>query len=53
MIKSLEDNGREVLLISMEQMARFAGNMLELDSIAGEKLMAMSARAEACLTADQ
>ncbi len=53
LIESLEDNGREVMPISMEQMAQFAGNMLELDSISGEKLMAMSARAEACLTADQ
>ena len=53
LIESLEHNGREVLQISMEQMRQFAGNMLELESVAGEKLMVMSARAEACLTAEQ
>ncbi len=53
LIESLEENGREVVAISMEQLTQFAGNMLELESIEGEKLMVMSARAEACLTAEQ
>jgi hypothetical protein len=53
LIESLQRNGREVLLISMQQMMQYAGNMLELESVAGERLMVMSSRAEKCLTAEQ
>jgi hypothetical protein len=53
LIESLEGNGREVMLISMEQMMQYAGNVLQMRTAAGDKLLAMSARAERSLTAAQ
>lgn len=43
----------QIIDISYEQMNQFAGNMLELVSPEGERLLVMSARAEASLNAEQ
>ena len=48
----LEETGREVLPISQQQVADFAGNAIELSSPQG-RLLALSTRAAASLTADQ
>jgi hypothetical protein len=38
-----------VIPITLEQVAAFAGNLLELSSGTGERVIALSASAEACL----
>jgi len=43
--RRLEDTGHEVIPIRFEQMAAFAGNMLELEGAGGARLLALSARA--------
>lgn len=43
--KRLKDTGHEVLQLSFAQLEAFAGNMLELRSSSGERLIAMSTRA--------
>ena len=48
----LEETGREVLSISQQQVADFAGNAIELSSPQG-RVLALSARAAASLTTDQ
>ncbi len=48
----LEETGREVLPISQQQVADFAGNAIELSSPQG-RVLALSTRAAASLTADQ
>ena len=42
-----------MITVSFEQMDQFAGNMLQLESRQGEKLLVMSSRAYASLTAVQ
>lgn len=49
----LESLGHEIVEISMSQMEQFAGNMLELESLAGEKILAMSQRARESLKEEQ
>jgi len=49
----LQKTGHELLLISIEQMNRFAGNMLQLSSADGERLIAMSQQAYDALDGDQ
>jgi hypothetical protein len=51
--RRLEDTGHELIPIRFEQMARFAGNMLELAGTGGERLLAMSARAADGLDEEQ
>jgi len=51
--RRLRETGHEVIPIRFEQMAGFAGNMLELASATGERLLAMSARALDALDAPQ
>lgn len=51
--RRLEDTGHEVIPISLEQMACFVGNMLELAGAGGERLLALSARALDALDASQ
>lgn len=41
-IESLEESGKEVFEISLDQMDSFAGNMLELHNREGEKILVMS-----------
>lgn len=52
-LKSLADTGHEVVSLSYEQMNAFAGNMLELRSASGERVLAMSAQAKNSLTRAQ
>lgn len=50
---SLRANGKELLMISMNQMENFAGNMLMLQNTKAEPLMVMSTRAFQSLNAVQ
>lgn len=52
-VSILEDTGHEAVLLSHEQMNSFAGNMLELESGNGGKVIAMSTAALQALSADQ
>jgi len=49
----LRQSGREIVSIDHEQMAAFAGNMLELINAEGHRLLVMSRRAEASLNDEQ
>jgi hypothetical protein len=49
----LSSGGREVIEISPEQMSEFAGNMLQLQDLNGEKILVMSERARESLDPDQ
>src|SRR6056297_57102 len=51
--RRLEDTGHEVVPIRFEQMCSFAGNMLELENVTGERLLALSSRALDALDAGQ
>jgi hypothetical protein len=50
--RRLEETGREVLPITQQQVADFAGNAIELSTPNG-RVLALSARAAACLTGEQ
>ncbi|MDR1984419.1 MAG: amidinotransferase [Prevotellaceae bacterium] len=50
--KLLETN-KEIIEISIEQMSRFAGNMLQISNNNGEKFLAMSSQAYKSLNAEQ
>jgi len=50
---SLESTGHRVVEISYDQMDAFAGNMLELRSASGERIVAMSEQARRSLDEDQ
>ncbi len=52
-IRSLEQTGHEVLTLTFDQMHAFAGNMLELRSSSGQRVIAMSQQARDSLTASQ
>ncbi|WCT10074.1 citrulline utilization hydrolase CtlX [Mucilaginibacter jinjuensis] len=52
-VNTLKQSGKEVIDITFEQMNQFAGNMLEVESISGEKLLVMSQKAYQSLTAEQ
>ncbi len=51
--KSLKETGHEVVSLSFEQMESFAGNMLELRSMSGDKVIAMSEQARQSLNQSQ
>jgi hypothetical protein len=51
--RHLEETGHEVMPIRFAQMAAFAGNMLELAGIGGERLLVMSGRALKALEPEQ
>ncbi|MDR3235904.1 MAG: amidinotransferase [Prevotellaceae bacterium] len=51
--ESLAFAGKEIIEISEQQMHRFAGNMLQIESTDGEKLLAMSDTAYQSLTIQQ
>jgi hypothetical protein len=53
LIESLEESGKEIIEISLEQMENFAGNMLELVNSKGNHLLIMSAKAKDSLNEDQ
>ncbi len=50
---SLAASGHDVLELSFEQLAAFAGNMLELRNADGERVLALSQQAHDSLTAEQ
>jgi hypothetical protein len=52
-IDSLESTGHEVIQLTYQQMNAFAGNMLELRSADGERIIAMSAQALGSLDDEQ
>jgi len=49
----LEKTGKEIVELSADQVANFAGNAIELHSKDGEKLLMLSTRADAAFTEDQ
>src|SRR5437899_4125478 len=49
----LERTGREIVDLSADQIANFAGNAIELHNKDGEKLLVLSSRAARALTEDQ
>ena len=52
-LKSLRDTGHDVISLSFDQMEAFAGNMLELRSRSGERVIAMSDQARRSLDQSQ
>jgi hypothetical protein len=52
-IDALRTTGHTMVDLSMEQLARFAGNMLELRSTQGDRIVAMSGCASDSLTSQQ
>jgi len=53
LIGLIEESDKEIVEISLEQMGKFAGNMLEVKSKEGDKLLVMSKRAYNSLTQEQ
>ena len=49
----LEKTGKEIVELSADQIANFAGNAIELNNKGGEKLLVLSSRAAGALTEDQ
>src|SRR5213595_1329806 len=49
----LEKTGKEIVELSADQIANFAGNAIELENRRGEKLLVLSSRAGHALTEDQ
>jgi hypothetical protein len=49
----LKNTGKEIVELSAEQIANFAGNAIELHNNVGEKLLVLSTRAARALTEDQ
>ena len=49
----LEKTGKEIVELSADQIANFAGNAIELHNKGGEKLLVLSSRADHALTKDQ
>ena len=49
----LEKTGKEIVELSADQIANFAGNAIELNNKSGEKLLVFSSRAAGALTEDQ
>jgi hypothetical protein len=49
----LEKTGKEIVELSADQIANFAGNAIELQNTRGEKLLVLSSRAAEALTGEQ
>ncbi|HXO93019.1 MAG TPA: arginine deiminase-related protein [Candidatus Acidoferrum sp.] len=49
----LEKTGKEIVELSADQIANFAGNAIELQNQGGEKLLVLSSRAAGALTEEQ
>ena len=49
----LENTGKEIVKLSSDQIANFAGNAIELRNKDGEKLLVLSSHADRALTEDQ
>ena len=52
-VRSLRDNGKEIIAITEAQMHRFAGNMLQVENKDGKKILALSETACQSLTIKQ
>ena len=53
LVSAIQKTGKEIISISLDQMNRFAGNMLQVQNDKGEPLLVMSAQAFAALTKEQ
>lgn len=53
LIENIESSGKEIIYITEAQKHRFAGNMLEVQSVDGAKYLVMSASAHQSLTPEQ
>lgn len=51
--KTLEATGKQIIEISLEQLTRFAGNMLQLQNRQGEKVLVLSTQAYRSLLPEQ
>lgn len=52
-IKTINNSGKKIIEISYEQVKHFAGNMLQVNTEEGEKLLVMSTQAYNALTEEQ
>jgi hypothetical protein len=52
-VKTIEASGKKLIPISWDQMNHFAGNMLQVENAAGEKILVMSSQAYHALNAEQ
>jgi hypothetical protein len=52
-VGAIKKTGKEIIEITLEQMNHFAGNMLQVQNQAGEKLLVMSTQAYESLTSEQ
>lgn len=52
-VDTIVASGKQIIEITLEQMNQFAGNMLQVETSEGSKLLVMSTRAFLSLTADQ
>src|SRR6267142_2600843 len=50
---TIHQSGKTIIPITLDQMNHFAGNMLQVENRAGEKLLVMSSRAYGSLAAAQ
>jgi len=51
--KTIADSGKEIITITLEQLNRFAGNMLQVENNKGDKLLVMSSQAYHALDTEQ
>lgn len=52
-IEAITKTGKEIIEITFDQLIRFAGNMLQVQSAGGEKILVMSTQAKESLTEKQ
>ncbi len=52
-IQSLKNTSKEIIDLSLEQVHKFAGNMLEVKSVSGQRFLCMSSQAYGVLTQEQ
>jgi len=52
-IQQINQSGKEIIPITLDQMNQFAGNMLQVENKEGEKYLVMSSRAYHSLTTEQ
>ncbi|HEY6899579.1 MAG TPA: arginine deiminase-related protein [Puia sp.] len=51
--RTIQNSGKEIVAITLSQMNQFAGNMLQVQNLRGEKLLVMSSQAYASLNPEQ
>lgn len=52
-VRTIQSSGKELIPITLDQMNHFAGNMLQVQTHGGERLLVMSSEASNSLTIDQ